>query len=193
MVSNDSQFKSISIIGNNEFLIQTLGSISQLAKENEKNSVVIVPDNKTKRFISENMTGDTKVLSVRDVNDDKKQLLQNSIISIYKSESIKLDSINDILNKAKDDNSIVISIDTKTRTNEGIFSDVLKKADIETFSFYENNKSKQIYFVSDVDKDDRLKIALKQYMTLSINNKDAIIQVHNNKTKQQVNNTIRGS
>lgn len=192
MVSNDSQFKSISIIGNNEFLIQTLGSISQLAKENEKNSVVIVPDNKTKRFISENMTGDTKVLSVRDVNDDKKQLLQNSIISIYKSESIKLDSINDILNKAKDDNSIVISIDTKTRTNEGIFSDVLKKADIETFSFYENDKSKQIYFVSDVDKDDRLKIALKQYMTLSINNKDAIIQVHNNKTKQQVNNTIRG-
>ncbi|WP_281111375.1 MobF family relaxase [Providencia rettgeri] len=192
MVSNDSQFKSISITGNNEFLIKTLDSISQLANENGKNSVVIVPDNKTKRFISENMTGDTKVLSVSDVNSDKKQLLQNSIVSIYKSESIKLDSINDILNKAKNENSIVVAIDTKTRTNEGIFSDVLKKADVETFSFYESNKNKQIYFVSDVDKGDRLKIASKQYMTLSINNKDAIIQVHDNKTKQQVNNSIRG-
>lgn len=192
MVNNDSQFKSISITGNNEFSIKTLDSISQLAKENEKSSVVIVPDNKTKKFISENMTGDTKILSVRDVSADKKELLQNSIVSIYKSESIKLDSVNDILNKAKNENSIIVSIDTKTRTNEGIFSDVLKKADVETFNFYESNQSKQIYFVSDVDKIDRLKIASKQYMTLLINNKDAIIQVHDNKTKRQVNNSIRG-
>ncbi|WP_272664058.1 MobF family relaxase [Providencia sp. PROV016] len=191
MTKNDSQFKSINLKGGASFGLNAIESISQLATENNKENLVIVPNNKTKLFFERESTSKLNLLTINEFESLDKAHLKNAIVSVYQIENMKLDKINNILNSTKGDGSIFVSINTNTKNSEGIFTDILKKNGNETFNIHEANENKNIYIVSDVDKSDRLKLATKQYLTLVVNNKDSIIQVSDNKTKDQVNKSIR--
>ncbi|PHM59480.1 MobF family relaxase [Xenorhabdus ishibashii] len=193
MTSNENQFKSLTLRGGSDFSIKTLNGINELARENSKENIIIVPNNKSKSFFKEYIDKNVSIFTAKEIESTHEGSFKNSIVSVYQTENMKLDSINAILNKSKNQHSVVVSIDTGTKNSEGIFVDLLKKTKYENFKLYEENEKKHVYFVSDIDKSDRVKLATKQYLTLSVNNKDAIVQVHDNKSKNQVNDKIRES
>ena len=191
ITNESSQFKSINLKGGMDFNLSAIESIHNLAKENNKDSLIITPNSKAKLFFLKNSNENLNVLTMKEFESLGNESIKNTIISAYQVESMKLDEINAVFNKIKNNDSSFISINTNTKNNEGIFTDLLKKNNNATFDVYESNENKNIYIVSDVDKSDRLKLATKQYLTLSVNNKDSIIQVSDNKAKTQVNNKIR--
>lgn len=188
---NERSFYSISLIGNNEFKKNIIGEISDIAEYNKKKHIVIVNDVKNKKFI-ENSNKEKNLIAITAnefLSIDKKS--NNNIVSLYQAERFSLSFVKELLNKVKNNNDTLISIDTKTKNNEGIFTDVLNKMNVDNFNFYENNENKKAFFVNNVEKNERISLATKQFITLSLNNKDAIIQVSDSKTKNIVNNNVR--
>lgn len=193
LVSEQSKFKSISISGGNDFIFKSLGEISNLAVDNDKKNIIIVPDNKTKNFFNEKLSNAGDIYTLKEVAETDSEKFNNAIVTMYKTENAHLDSIHEILKKSKDDKTLIISLDTKTKNSEGIFIEVLNKSNNDTFNLYESNENKKVYFVSEIDKSDRLNLAAKQYINLTVNNKDAIVQVHDIKSKKIATNAIRES
>ncbi|MFH2331912.1 MobF family relaxase [Morganella morganii] len=192
LTADNGSFKSVSIIGGGSFLLSSVSKIGELATENERQHIIIAPSFKVKEFLKNNLEKNNTVLTVneflKDGGDTGKKL-----ISLYQSENMKLDAVNGILNNEKKNDSVIVSIDSKTKNSEGLFTDVLKKAEVDNFMVIDKNENKKTYFINDVGKSDRVNLAAKQYMTLSLTNKDAIIQVGDDKTKNMVNEQVRNT
>ncbi|MEQ5394112.1 MobF family relaxase [Proteus sp. fly-1013] len=187
---NERSFYSISLIGNNEFKKNIIGEISDIAEYNKKKHIVIVNDLKSKKFI-ENSNKEKNLLAITANEFLSIDKSNNNIVSLYQAERFSLSIVKELLNKVENNNDTFISIDTKTKNNEGIFTDVLNKMNVENFNLYEKNENKKTFFVNNIEKNERINLATKQFITLSLNNKDTIIQVSDSKTKNIVNNNVR--
>lgn len=172
-----SNFNLVSIRGSNAFEKSILDDVASVAKTNKMDYLVVVRnyDEKMSLIKGNGYKGD--VITMSDYLTQGKPE-NNTVVSIFQSEKITLDRMNQLLDKATENGDTLVVMDTGGRKFSGLTRDVSESLGIESLKLTENSKDRRIVFGEKVDKADQLAQGVSAYTYSRFFGKDnTILQV----------------
>lgn len=192
ITQNNVRFNLVNLKGGFAHEIRVIDEIHTLAKENKLNTVIITPNKKISNKLQEQVKKKVKTISIDDYfNDTQKNNHKRQLIGIYQSEHLPLNKVAALLSRSYAEGDTIIALDSASRKNKGLTSEIARALGTEPINAFESNADKHLYFIPEQDKASRIKTAANHFANLYALNKDVIIQVGNNPTKEAITTQTR--
>ncbi|PAV02057.1 hypothetical protein CBG25_13110, partial [Arsenophonus sp. ENCA] len=102
-----------------------------------------------------------------------------------------LNKVASLLGRLYTDGNTIIALDSASRKNKGLTSEIARALGAEPIDAFESNADKHLYFIPDQDKTSRIQSSTNHFTNFYALNKDVIIQAGNNPTKEAITNKTR--
>ncbi|PAV02545.1 hypothetical protein CBG25_10265 [Arsenophonus sp. ENCA] len=187
ITQNNVRFNLVNLKGGFTHEIQVIEELHGLAKENKLNTVIITPNKKISDKLQEHVNKKVKTISIDDyLNAIHKNNNKRQLIGIYQSEHLPLNKVAALLNRSYTEGDTIIALDSASRKNKGLTSEIARALGAEPINAFESNADKHFYFIPDQDKTSRIQTAANHFANFYALNKDVIIQAGNNPTKEAI-------
>ncbi|WP_334054730.1 MobF family relaxase [Pasteurella multocida] len=194
LLTNQSNFNLFSVRGKTDFENKLISDIQKIAEVQDKNHVVIVPDNKAKfSIIEQNHTLKENVFTIKEYTQQTENHIdkKGQFITLYRSEKMSLNDVKPILQKSYLNQDKVIALDTGGKRNTGLTRDIAVSMGIKEIHLNEKSDSQKLTIVSNIDKGDSINTTIKIYSSFAALNKNVIIQAKDNNLKDKLTQEIR--
>ncbi|HDX1172868.1 TPA: conjugative relaxase [Pasteurella multocida] len=176
LINRNSAINIFSIRGSVAFEISQIESINKLAKENNRDHVVIVNDKKDMSLFEKleikAMTFDEFLRH----DNEKKQ-----IVTIYRAEKFNLDKVQKILSTSYLNDDTVIMLDAGTKRKTGLAFDIAESVlDKEISKLIESDSNKKFVVIDNIDKSHKKETIANLYTKFYAANQSAIIKSSSN-------------
>lgn len=193
-----SNFNLFNVRGKAGYDAKIVDDIQNLADENAKQHIIIVPGIKDKNNLRDILGKEPYVYTIKDYLKSSYAEKDNQIITLYRSEKMHLDLVSEILTNNYKNNNTTVLLDTGGRNQKGLIRDLAIDFGVKETLLKESEEQKNVVIMSNIDKNDQLDTAVKAYMNLAITNKNIVIQAaeatnSNTNLREKLTDKIRSS
>lgn len=175
--SDHKNINLFSVRGRRDYDAKLVNDLQNFADENKKTHIVIVANQQDKNALREKVDKDTFIFTASDYLKSDYADKSGTVITLYRSEKIHLDTMSNVLSKSYLNQNTVVLLDTGGRNQKGLTRDLAMDLGINDTILKESTERKNLVIMNNVDKNDQLSTAVKAYMQLALTSKNVVMQV----------------
>lgn len=177
-IENDHKnFNLFSVRGRVDYESKLIEDVHTLAEENQKQHLIIVPTVKDKNVLREKIGQEPYIYTIKDYLKSEYLDKSNQVVSFYRSEKMHLNQLSEVLSRNYTHQNTSVLFDTGGQNTKGILRDLAIEYGAKEHILKESAERKNIVIMNGVDKAEQLNMAVKAYMSLSLTNKNAVLQI----------------